>query len=217
MRLILSIFTFLFLSTSYSADDPFDLLLTTPAPSASCKIVGNHDECHIYLLSQIMAPETYKEEYKLLSERKDGDIVYLHLSGPGGQGDGLVYLVNAIRNSKAKVVSMIDGSVASADAVLAVMNKDVIITGDAYIWFHNISLSNMVNETCESEQGRDRGIAQYTKCMENTPKLVAFYNSVINQYVYPLLTKEERVLYDQGHDIIIDSKELRNRLDNRGV
>ena len=208
MRITLSLIMLLMSYCSYS-EDLFDFIPTSSS-STTCVTKDGKQRCDVYLLSQIQAPSDYQDLAKTLSKLTTNDTVYLHLAGPGGQGDGLVFLVNAITSTKAHIISQIDGSVASADAVL-----DVIINGDAYIWFHNISLSNMVNETCESEQGRDRGVAQYTKCMEDMPKLVSFYNSVINRYVYPLLTKEERVLYDQGHDIIIDGKELRKRLDNR--
>ncbi len=200
------------LSTSVYADGLLEALSgTIDTPQVICK----DKVYHIYLLSEIKGPEDYLEEYKLLSSAKEGDVVYLHLSGPGGQGDGLIYLVNAINNSKAKVVSVMDGSVASADAVLAVMNKDYIINDDVQVLFHNISISGMTNELCRESAGSDRGLSKYEKCMEDMPKYIEFYNSVINRYVHPLLTIKERKLYDEGHDIILNSKEIKERLDQR--
>lgn len=199
------------LATGVAQADMLDDLL---APSNGATIECSKSECHIYLTDEIKGPDYYIEQYKVLAKAKATDVVYIHLAGPGGQGDGLVYLINAIKSSKAKVVSVVDGNIASADAVLAIVNKDYIINGDVQVLFHSISTTGMTEEICRNQSGSDRGLSTYSKCIEDLPKMTDFYNSVINKYVLPLLTTRERTDYLNGHDIIIDGKELKKRLDS---
>lgn len=192
--------------------DMFNFDLFSKPDTTNCEKVNDHQVCNLYLLEGIGEPSTYLSVYKTLLGLKEGDIAYLHLAGMGGSGDGLVYLLNTIRNSRADVISVVDGSVASAHAVLAVATKKTIINGDAWILFHSISLSNMEDEVCRQETGSDRGLAAYTKCMELVPTLSKFYNKVIQQYVYPVMTPEEVKRYEEGHDIVITSDDLEQRL-----
>lgn len=186
--------------------------LSNKKPQFNCKDDKGIKTCEIYLVTQIGDPSSYLDIYKLLSNLTNKDQVNLHLAGPGGDGYGMVYLVNAFKNTKAHVTSYIDGPVASAQAVMAVMNKDVKLTGDAYILFHSISGSNMTQVNCANTSGQDRGIAVYTKCVEDTSFTVEFFNSTIKRYVYPVMTEEEKTKYEQGHDVIITGQELMKRL-----
>ncbi len=194
-------------------DDLFDF--SDSNSNTSCLTVGTHQECQIYMLEGIKDPSAYLDIYKQLAKAKQGDTVYIHLAGMGGNGDGLVYLLNAINTSPAEVISVVDGAVASAHAVLAVATKKTIINGDGWVLFHNISLTGMVDEVCRQETGSDRGLAAYTKCMELMPKLVSSYNETIKKYVYPVMSPDEIKQYEEGHDIVISTQQLKDRLQLR--
>lgn len=182
------------------------------SPTTSLNIECKNNICDLYLDGQINEPNEYIDLKKRLSNATKDETIYLHLTGVGGRADGLLYILNSIKTSKAKIISVVDGNIASAHTVLALGTDSLIINGSCYFYIHSISLRNMEEDFCSQESGKDRGLAMYTKCIENLPKLTNFYNKIIDPIVKKVLTADEQKLYNEGHDIILDCEDIKTRL-----
>lgn len=168
--------------------------------------------CHVYFGDSINEPVSYRNLDKELKNLTEKDVIYLHVVGDGGRGDGLVYILNVLDEVKAKKITIMEGNVASAHALLVMAGDEIQVKKRGLILFHNISISNMGLDICSMQVGKDRGLAKYEKCMENLPKYEKFYNDIVRVYVKKVLNKIEMLEYEAGHDIILDSNELKKRL-----
>ena len=172
-----------------------------------------NNRCDVYLGTNIGSPDLYTELDKLLTNSRKGDRVYIHLAGNGGRGSGLVYILNAMNSSKATVISVVEGPVLSAHAVLAFGGDEIVIDDNVYFLFHAISARNMIGKICMVRFGQmDRGLSAYEKCLQTMPKLVDFYDNAILGYIGKVMTKKENEEYLAGHDIIITGKDMKKRL-----
>lgn len=205
-------FSLLAVSSLSYCDILFDFLKDNKNDSKVECIKTVTNICDLYLDESIKTPQDYLGIAKDIRKLTKADTLVLHLVGNGGSGAGLVYLLNAIKSSKVHTIGSLEGSVASAHTILLVASDEIQLNGDGYLLFHSISSSNMVEDICVHSTGKDRGIASYTKCVENITKQMDFYNRVINPLNTKYLTTEEVDLYNKGHDIIIDSYEFKKRL-----
>lgn len=139
--------------------------------------------------------------------------VNVHLSGPGGSAEGMLYIINKIKQSKAKVVMKVEGSIASAHAVLALAGTEVQLPKHGYILFHLASGTNMVKSSCAGLIGIDRGLSIKQKCEEDLTALLKMYNDAAMVYIGPVLTTAEKQKLYAGHDLIFSFDELRARLE----
>lgn len=171
----------------------------------------------IYVLTDIRHEEFYKKQHSVLMSATENDTVYVHLAGSGGFIDGMVFLQNAMLASKAEVIAVVDGSVSSAHAVLAVTPKRIIINGETLVLLHGPSTMNMTERNCaQSGVGYDRGLLISEKCYEDSPKIDFFVQKVMRKYVAPILTVDELKLYQQGHNIILSQSLFISRLKQAG-
>ncbi len=168
--------------------------------------------CDLYLNDTIGESNQYLAIGKNIRALNQKDTLTIHLTGHGGNGGGLLYLLNAIKHSKVKTIGILEGSVASAHTILLVSCDEIKLEGEGYLLFHAISSLNMTEDICVERTGKDRGIASYTKCIEDSTKILKFYSDAIDKYNVKYLTKEEIKKYYEGHDIIITNEEFEQRL-----
>jgi hypothetical protein len=167
--------------------------------------------CHYYFGPELLGVEHYQKVHDLLMDASSSDKIYLHFLGDGGDATSLVYILNAIKSSPADIVTVIDGPVASAHAVLGVAGKEVVISQYGYWYVHNVSISGMAKDLCKDSTGLDRGLSAKNKCLENMPRLAVVFNEAIIPYVEPYLTATEFKAFSEGHDVIISLSELQKR------
>lgn len=197
------VLVFLIVFNVYAAEPPKSII--------NCSS-GYKRTCEIYFKDSIETPQAYADIIK--SKLTPKDTVVLHLAGNGGEGSGLVYIINALKESKAHVVGSMEGSIASAHVFLLTASDEIQIKGEGYLLFHSISTLNMVEDICTQQMGKDRGIAVYTKCTENNTKILEIYNKILDKYAEKYLTKEEMGKYLSGHDVILSSDEFKLRINN---
>ena len=65
-------------------------------------------EIHFYISEDIGDPELYIDMIHTLNTATPNDIVYMHLNTSGGQLDTGVQIINAMKNSQAKVVTVLE-------------------------------------------------------------------------------------------------------------
>lgn len=201
--------------TQVKKASPAELSCTKEVDSVGIFYSEHHYICTVHLSNEIGPSEQYFEVGKLLRSLTSKDIVVFRLAGMGGDGDGLLYLVAAIKNTKANTIMEVDGNIASAHAILAFTGKNIKINGEYFILFHSISGRNQVASDCLRQYpngGTDRGIPVIQKCEEDGNAVINIYNKVMDPIAYKILTTEEQVRYEQGHDIILSSDEIIARL-----
>lgn len=217
--IILSCILGLFCFNLYGAED-LDFrqrpiaVLTCESKIAPTKI--NTKFCDLYLSATIEEPNFYWNVSREIRPLNPQDTLMIHLAGNGGSVEGLIYLLNAIKYSKVKTIGSLEGSVASAHTALLISCDEIKLAGNGYLLFHAISWLNMTEDICAQRTGKDRGIANYTKCVENSKTIGSYYASIFDKYSTKYLTKEEIKKYYEGHDIILTSEEFKQRL-KKGV
>jgi hypothetical protein len=167
-------------------------------------------EKHIYLGTTIGDPGSYTELAREIYGYQGH--LYVHLVGNGGNYEGALYLINVFHSVK-QVTMVVDGSVYSAHAMLAVEGNDVVIPQKGIFLYHLMSTTNMVEAICISQPpGVDRGVNAIDKCIEDENKITNDYNAEVLKETAGILTAEEQALMVQGRDIILSMDEMRNRL-----
>lgn len=102
-------------------------------------IVATEKGFAAYLTSEIDGPDTYNELcHKLLTAHED-EVVELYVNTPGGIIDSAFMIVNAIKNSKAKVIAKLSGTVASAGTIITLACDDIEVANHTAFMIHNYS------------------------------------------------------------------------------
>ena len=110
-------------------------------------------ELIVNLNNQVMGPDHYFDLVEEMESLTENDTVDLKGNSPGGRLDGLVYLVNAIRDCEAPVIGTLSGEAASAATVLLLSCDGLRIKPYSTMMLHSASFggynhqSNMVSQT----------------------------------------------------------------------
>lgn len=118
------------------------------------------------------------------------DDVYMYINSPGGRIDTGFRLINALKQSKAKVHCRVEDLAASMAALISVSCDSLIFEPKSMIMFH---LSYYM----------DDGI----KIQLDDPLLHRY----VQDYVFPLLTKEEQLKYLKGNDVWVKGEVFKVR------
>ena len=102
-------------------------------------ILVSNRHTDIYLTDQIDMPSEYNQVCHVLNKAFDGDTITFHINNGGGYVASGFMIVNAIKNSKAKVKAKLYGTVASVSTILT-LSCDVIEVADyTEFMIHNYS------------------------------------------------------------------------------
>ena len=102
-------------------------------------IVAQKNVTQVYITDSIDEPFLYNELCYLLSTASPAETFHLHLNTPGGHIDSAFMIIDAIKNSKAKVIAHLSGTVASAGTILALSCADLVIADHVAWMSHNYS------------------------------------------------------------------------------
>jgi len=102
-------------------------------------IVPQKNITNAYLTSEIAEPSEYNEFCYLLSTASEAETFHIFLNTPGGILDSAFMIVDAINNSKARVVAHLSGCVASAGTIIALACSELIIADHIEFMVHNYS------------------------------------------------------------------------------
>lgn len=166
---------------------------------------------HIYLGTSMGNPENYMG---LVSEiEKERGTIYIHLVGNGGDYEGMIYLANTLRAHH--TVMVVEGTVQSAHATLALMGDDIVVPEYGIFMWHLVSTTYMERELCKNAQGIDRGIPMQQKCEQDVKAMSDLYNKEIIKTVSRILNSEEMSRLMKGEEVYLSAQEVKNRLEMR--
>lgn len=90
----------------------------------------------VYLSRSLFSYSDISSAVNVLKKADKGDVVNLNLVGMGGRSDLMHVMIRSIRGSRAKVVSVIRGPVASAHAYIAIAPKHRVVKQKSWMMFH---------------------------------------------------------------------------------
>ena len=138
--------------------------------------------------------------------------LYVHLVGPGGDYSGVQYLTNLFR-SLPDVTMVVEGTVQSGHAMLALMGTQIIIPDKGLFMLHLVGGTGSEAEVCAEDAGKlDRGINAQVKCEVNFRTEMSIYNREILDMASKFLTPKEMDRLKSGWEVYIQDVELKKRL-----
>lgn len=173
--------------------------------------------CHVVFKKDIVKTEKYNELIALLYSADENDTIYLYFTGNGGFVDTALMLHAAIKESKAKTVTVITGNVFSAHALLAISGKKVIVKNKhALVMFHRSSAYGIkdLKQYCKNQFGDqlDRRHSQADKCVQFFKEHLKQDRKAALTIYKGILTKDEIARILKGHDVFLTGEELAKRL-----
>lgn len=106
-----------------------------------CPIISDKNTTTAYLTDQIAEPSDYNELCFKLKSASPAEVFTLIINTPGGIIDSALMIIDAIKNSKAKVIAQISGTVASAGTIITLACDEVIVADHTTFMIHNYSSS----------------------------------------------------------------------------
>ena len=169
-----------------------------------CPVVKVNEKLYrVYMLDEIGHPQDYGELIEILNDLDEECVVEWYLNSPGGRLDTTTMLMNAINDTKAKVIGKISGTVASAATMLVMVFDEVEVAPYVEFMIHAWSVSGQAGKANEIE-------AQNDFVKKETRHL---FNDVYDEF---LTTREiNKVL--KGTDIWLNSEEVKERLNRRNA
>lgn len=117
--------------------DEDDLMEFMPIPLLEVyKEVSIQNKYRVFVDEVITEPSKYRNVINILESATEDDIVEFRLNTPGGNLMTAIQLCNAIENSAATTVAIVDGEVASAGTLFLLACDNVIIMKNTMVMVH---------------------------------------------------------------------------------
>ena len=150
-----------------------------------------------YITEAIDEPSLYNQLCAVLHAAYEGDEVVLIINSPGGMVDTAFMLIDAMKNSKAKITSKLSGTVASA-ATLIALHSDELVVADYTQWLsHNYSTG----------VAQSKGFELKTYVAFNDKELEIAFREIHAGF----LTNEEIDDILEDKDVWLGAKDIRSR------
>lgn len=124
----------------------------------------------------------------------------MYLNTTGGVVDSAFTIANAIKDSAAEVIAILNGTVASAGTIIALSCDDMIVKDHLSFMVHNYS-------------GGIQGKGNEMKARQNFND--AHLNEAFKHFYTGFLTDDEIERVIDGTDLWMSSEEVKKRWDNR--
>lgn len=152
---------------------------------------------HFYITDELAEVEPYIELINVLKTAEQHDTVFIYLNTPGGSLYTAVQIISAMNQSRATVVTCLEGEVCSAGTLIFLSGTKHIVNRHCSFMIHNYS---------HWLGGKGNEVSVRVKHTES-------YFRKMAQTVYKnFLTEEEIEEVLEGKDIWMDSEEVLTRL-----
>lgn len=152
---------------------------------------------HYYISEAIGAADEYVDMIHRISIAGPADTIFFHLNTPGGQLDTGVQIINAIQNTQARVVMILEGMAYSLGTLLFLTGDEMVVNDHGMMMFHNFN---------GGVAGKGNEI---TLELEATNK---WFATLAKQIYIPFLSEDEVQRLSRGEDMWMQSPEIRKRL-----
>ena len=178
-------------------------LLPKPANSvwdSYVPLITDKNKTIAYITNEIAEPCEYNELCYRLKTASEAEVFTLVINTPGGIIDSALMLIDAIKQSPAKVIADISGTVASAGTIITLACDEVIVADHTAFMIHNYSASGISGKAHELKAYQ----AFSEKSLENAFR--TFYKGFLSE-------KEMNAVID-GQDLWMGSDDILSRLPN---
>ena len=152
---------------------------------------------HFYISNVIEDPEFFIEMIHTIKTAGPQDVAYIYLNSPGGRLDTTLQLINAMRISPAKIVTVIEAEAHSAGTMIFLAADEFVVHENTMMMFHNFS-------------GGAFGKGNELKLQVDA--VVKWFNKMAVDIYSPFLSDEEIQDLIDGKDIWMEAEEIRDRL-----
>lgn len=152
---------------------------------------------HFYISLNIDEPDKYIDMIHKIKHAGPGEEVYIYLNNGGGRLDTAVQIINAMKMSQAKIVTVIEAEAHSASTMIFLCGDEFIVHDNCSMMFHNFS-GGMYGKGNEMKLQMDATIK--------------WFNKLAKDIYFPFLSQVEIDNLIDGKDIWMDSDEIRKRL-----
>lgn len=154
-------------------------------------------EFHYYISGKLDEAENYVELIDLLYGGRPQDTVYIHLNTPGGYLDSAIQIINAINATKSQVITVADGSVASAGTLILFSGDGIMINPFSYAMLHD---------------GAEGLIGKLSENLKQAQFSSRFIRELCHHVYQPFFTEEEVDSILDGKDMWLTATELNERV-----
>ena len=153
---------------------------------------------HFYLSQNIGEPSQYTDMIHRINTASGSDTIIIHLNTPGGQLDTGVQIINAMQNSQAKIVTVLESMAYSLGTLIFLAGDEMVVNDHCMIMFHNFK-GGVIGKGNE-----------LTSQLEATVK---WFSMLAKKIYIPFMSEEEFTRITKGEDLWMHSAEIRKRLD----
>lgn len=155
---------------------------------------------HFYIIDEIGEPDSFLDLINTLKTAEEHDTVFIYLNTPGGSLQTTVQIISAMRQSRATIVTCLEGEVCSAGTLIFLSGHRHIVNPNCTFMIHNYS---------QWLGGKGNEVALRVKYSEQYFKKLAIdlYNG--------FLSEEEINAVIEGKDYWMESDEVIRRLNQR--
>ena len=94
-------------------------------------------QIHFYLSEDIGESAEYTDMIHRIAYSGPGDVVYIHLNTHGGNLETGVQLINAMQNSQAQIVTVLESVAYSLGTLIFLAGDQMIVNDNCVMMFHN--------------------------------------------------------------------------------
>lgn len=94
---------------------------------------------HFYLCEEIGAPSDYVDMVYRMMKATEDDTIFIHLNTPGGQLDTGIQIINAIQNTQAHVITVIESAAYSMGSLIFLAGDEMVINDNCMMMIHNFN------------------------------------------------------------------------------
>lgn len=154
---------------------------------------------HFYLSKHIGEPEGYTDMIHEITTASPTDVIFIHLNTPGGQLDTGVQIINAMQNSQAKIVTVLESTAYSLGTLIFLAGDEMVVNEHCMMMFHNFNGGL---------------IGKGNELVSELEATVKWFASLAEDIYIPFLSREEFDRIAKGEDMWMQTPEIKTRLEN---
>jgi len=152
----------------------------------------------IYINQQIIGAEYYTKLFDLIRKAGRFDIIRIYINSPGGNLHTGSQLISAMKESEAKIVTVLDGVAMSLAPLILFAGEEIEISDNSMIMFHDFSTMS---------QGKGG------EMLSSAEALTSYYRKMLFDFASPFLSDDEIDRVCKGQDFYFDTDEIIERME----
>lgn len=151
-----------------------------------------------FLNRPIGEPSKYTDMFTTLYNASEDDQIVMHINCVGGQVNTGVQLINAMKNTRAHVVTVLEGEAHSMASMIFLSGREFIVNDNCNMLIHNFG---------GGIEGKGNEMHRQLEAV------IKWYNTLSRDIYIPFLSEDEFNSVIRGEDMWLQSPAIRKRLD----